>query len=68
MVLTEGKKRQIRRMFGVHDCEVVDLIRTRIGSEELGLRLGKLQLGEWRMLNTKEVQGLTREVKKGNKK
>ncbi|MFA5771016.1 MAG: pseudouridine synthase [Patescibacteria group bacterium] len=58
IVLTEGKKRQIRRMFAFFDCKVIDLVRVRIGSEKSGLRLGKLQLGEWRFLSDKEVKGL----------
>jgi len=36
VVLTQGKKRQIRRMFDVLGIEVVDLLRIRIGKIALG--------------------------------
>ena len=36
VILTEGKKRQIRRMFEVFNCTVLDLQRVRIGKYELG--------------------------------
>jgi len=58
IILTEGKKRQIRRMFSFFGCKVLDLVRVRIGSEKSGLKLGKLQLGEWRFLSDKEVKVL----------
>lgn len=48
--LTEGKKRQIRRMFRAAGCEVTDLIRTEIA----GLKLGNLEEGGWRHLDHKE--------------
>jgi len=44
IVLTEGKKRQIRRMFEAVGCEVLDLVRVRIG----GIKLGNLKEGEWK--------------------
>ena len=50
MVLTEGRKRQIRRMCDQVDLHVSRLIRVRIG----GVKLGKLESGKWRLLNTKE--------------
>jgi pseudouridine synthase len=43
VTLTEGKKRQLRRMFGYLDLRVNDLIRTQIGST----KLGDLEEGEW---------------------
>jgi 23S rRNA pseudouridine2605 synthase len=46
IILTEGKKRQIRRMFRALRLEVIDLQRVRIGE----FRLGGLKEGEWRML------------------
>ena len=49
-ILTEGKKRQIRRMCDLMDLEVVALKRIRIGR----LLLGKLPLGKWRLLKHKE--------------
>jgi len=45
-VLTEGKKRQIRRMCEQVDLKVVGLKRVRIG----GVLLGQLPQGQWRYL------------------
>jgi 23S rRNA pseudouridine2604 synthase len=45
-VLTEGKKRQIRRMCELIGLQVVGLKRVRIGR----IMLGHLPLGEWRYL------------------
>ena len=45
-VLTEGKKRQIRRMCELVGLKVVGLKRVRIGR----VMLGKLPLGQWRYL------------------
>ena len=50
IILTEGKKRQIRRMCEQVDLEVVTLKRIRIGSIELG----KLPRGRWRFLRKNE--------------
>ncbi len=58
IILTEGKKRQIRRMFRACACEVSDLVRTRIGSGEGAIELGKLQPGEWKFLEEKDVKKL----------
>jgi 23S rRNA pseudouridine2605 synthase len=52
--LTEGKNRQIRRMFDAFDIEVLRLIRVQIGA----LELGKLANGKWRELSPQEVSGL----------
>ena len=49
-VLTEGKKRQIRRMCEMVGLHVVGLKRIRIGS----VTLGKLPVGQWRYLRTDE--------------
>jgi 23S rRNA pseudouridine2604 synthase len=49
-VLREGKKRQIRRMCEQVGLEVTGLKRVRIGS----VVLGKLPLGQWRLLRTDE--------------
>jgi len=54
IILTTGKKRQIRRMFEVLDLEIVDLVRVRIGSIELG----ELKIGEWRNLREEEIKNL----------
>ena len=45
-VLTEGKKRQIRRMCELVGLKVVGLKRIRIG----GVTLGQLPVGQWRYL------------------
>ncbi|AMO22879.1 hypothetical protein GCM10027034_33690 [Ramlibacter solisilvae] len=49
-VLTEGKKRQIRRMCELVGLKVVGLKRIRIGR----LVLGQLPLGQWRYLGAEE--------------
>jgi pseudouridine synthase len=48
VVLSEGKKRQIRRMFKKLGFEVKDLERIEIGS----VKLGKLEEGEWEYIKT----------------
>lgn len=53
-ILTEGKKRQIRRMCELVGLQVTQLLRIRIGP----LSLGNLKPGEWRYLSRKEVFGL----------
>ncbi|RYG10158.1 MAG: rRNA pseudouridine synthase, partial [Caulobacteraceae bacterium] len=53
-LLTEGRKRQIRRMCDLVGLDVVDLLRIRIGP----LRLGQLQEGRWRGLTNAERTGL----------
>jgi pseudouridine synthase len=54
MVLTQGKKRQIRRMLNAMGHRVVRLKRLNIGSIELG----SLKTGRWRFLSTAEVRKL----------
>lgn len=54
IVLTEGKKRQIRRMFGALKFRVNDLARIAIDN----LTLGTLNEGEWSYLNEEEVVGI----------
>ena len=49
-VLTEGRKRQVRRMCKLVGLEVVSLIRVRVGN----IRLGKLPRGKWRLLGPGE--------------
>jgi 23S rRNA pseudouridine2604 synthase len=53
-ILIEGRNRQIRRMCELVELEVVDLLRTRIGS----LFLGELPEGRWRPLSAQERQAL----------
>ena len=50
MVLTEGRKRQIRRMCELVELKVTRLVRVRIG----GVRLGRLPKGKWRLLGPRE--------------
>lgn len=50
-ILTEGKKRQIRRMCEQVGLHVVGLKRIRIGK----IMLGNLPLGQWRFLGSDEV-------------
>lgn len=50
-VLTEGKKRQIRRMCEVVDLHVTHLKRVRIGK----IMLGDLPVGQWRFLQAGET-------------
>jgi 23S rRNA pseudouridine2604 synthase len=50
-VLTEGKKRQIRRMCELVGLKVVGLKRIRIGK----VKLGDLPMGKWRYLRDDEA-------------
>lgn len=50
-VLTEGRKRQIRRMCELVELKVVGLKRVRVGA----LKLGNLPEGKWRFLETGET-------------
>lgn len=54
VVMTEGKKRQIRRVAALLGHRVRRLVRTRIGM----LELGDLPPGQWRELTPKEVNDL----------
>jgi 23S rRNA pseudouridine2605 synthase len=56
VVLREGKKRQVRRMFMACGLRVWRLQRYGVGP----LTLGSLRPGEWRRLSSKEVQELRR--------
>jgi 23S rRNA pseudouridine2605 synthase len=52
--LTQGWKRQLRRMFGALDAPIVRLVRVRIG----GVRLGDLRSGRARALKSVEIRAL----------
>lgn len=52
IILTEGKKRQIRRMCSALGRKVLDLKRVRI----MNIKLGNLKPGEYRELNKKELE------------
>lgn len=54
IVISEGKKRQIKRMFEAVGHPVNKLARIRIG----GLKLGKLPAGEWRKLHPAEIEAI----------
>jgi len=54
IILTSGKKRQIRRMFKALGYEVIDLLRTQIAS----LKLGSLKEGKWQKLSEQEINEL----------
>jgi 23S rRNA pseudouridine2605 synthase len=56
IVLTEGKKREIRRMLAACGYDVISLTRLRFG----GVELGDLERGEWRYLKREEVRALRR--------
>ncbi|MFA5394363.1 MAG: pseudouridine synthase [Candidatus Ratteibacteria bacterium] len=51
VILKEGKKREIRRMFGCLGHHVLTLRRMRIGN----IMLGKLELGKHRFLTEEEI-------------
>lgn len=62
VVICEGKKRHLRRLFSCLGLEVRDLVRVRIA----GLRLGDLRDGKFRVLDKKEMAdllGLERHVR-----
>lgn len=54
IILTQGKKRQIRRMFEKLGYQILKLKRIRIAS----LKLGNLKTGEWRYLKEDEIRSL----------
>ena len=51
----EGRKREVRRLFGAVDAQVERLVRTRFGS----LTLAGLHEGQWRHLRPSEVAALS---------
>lgn len=59
LIITEGKNHEVKRMFESVGFNVIKLKRERIGF----LSLGKLQSGEYRKLNPKEVKQLFSLVK-----
>lgn len=54
VVLQQGKKRQIRRMFRKLGCHISALKRVRIAN----ITLGKLRKGQWAKLTREEIDGL----------
>lgn len=59
IVIHEGRKRQVRRMFAAFGYRVVALCRIQQGP----LTLGDLKEGAWRFLTQQEVQKLYKELK-----
>ena len=58
VIIHEGKKRQIRRMFHAVGHDVVHLKRVGIGS----LSLGRLPIGKYRLLTLTEIESLDHDV------
>lgn len=56
IILKQGLNRQIRRMCGVFDYDVVSLKRVRI----MNIKLGNLQVGKWRYFTNKELSDIER--------
>lgn len=54
IVLTEGKNREIRKIFSYFGYDVKQLCRTRIGNIELG----ELQTGQYKQLSPSQIQDL----------
>lgn len=61
VIMSEGRKRQIRETASQLGLPVVKLVRLRIGS----LKLGRLRPGQWRYLEASEVAELQGEKRKG---
>ncbi len=58
LVMTEGRKREVRRLLHAVGLPVTRLVRLRVGS----VRLGRLAPGEYRELSREELQALGRDV------
>ena len=54
LVLTEGKNREVRRMFESQGISVKRLQRTQVGK----IKLGELKPGKWRTLTEPEIKSL----------
>lgn len=54
ITIHEGKNRQVRRMCGMAGLRVKRLVRTAVG----GVKLGNLEIGQWRELTEKELREL----------
>lgn len=61
MELSEGKNREVRRLFESQSITVEELKRIQIGR----IKLGELKRGKWRILSPTEVKTLTSSEKKG---
>ena len=58
MTITQGRSRQVRRMLEVVGYRVVHLMRTHFGN----LTIGDLKVGEYRPLETEEVESMKKLV------
>jgi 23S rRNA pseudouridine2605 synthase len=56
--LTEGKNREVRRMFEAQGLAVERLVRTQIGK----IKLGELPAGKWRTLTEPEIKTLLAKI------
>lgn len=56
--MTEGKNREVRRLFAVCGFTVERLQRVQIGS----VKLGELPLGKWRTLTRSEIESLMPQI------
>ena len=63
VVMHEGRKRQIRSVASLLGHPVLELKRVRLGP----LQLGTLEVGQWRHLTAREVQGLEALKRAGEK-
>ena len=61
IVIRQGRKRQVRRMFRAIGHEVLHLNRVRIGQ----LTLGDLPVGKWQELTEEEIERLTASANTG---
>lgn len=60
IVIHEGKKRQVRRMFDAIGHRVLELSRTAYG----GLRLGTMAVGSYRKLSAKDLEAISSREKR----
>ncbi len=60
VIMTEGKKREIRRLMAAVGHPVRRLIRVRFGP----LHLGDLEPGQWRYLKEEEIRALLRQTRR----
>jgi pseudouridine synthase len=56
ITLTEGRNRQVRRMVEALGARVLKLVRIKVGP----IGIGKLPIGQWRLLTPSEVAALKR--------
>lgn len=58
IILTEGKKHQIRRMAAAWGYTIADLRRARI----MNIKLGQLQSGQYRLIKGQELKEFLKEL------